>query len=302
MRLRSTASATAAIVVLAACLGAQSQKPVAAPAKFDSGRAWEHLRRQVSFGPRPAGSAALGETRRYILDQLKAVGIDAREQAFDTDTPIGRVKMANIVGTIPGKRPERIALATHFDTKLFREFRFVGASDGASSTAAVLELGRVLKRRANPFTIELLFFDGEEAVVEWQGDDNTYGSRYYVEAARRGGTLDHIGALVLVDMIGERNPRFLREAQSTAWLTDIIWNRAKALGRREFVDQSLAVSDDHLPFLAAGIPAVDIIDLDYPAWHTPADTLDQTSARTMQIVGDVVVASLAPIEARLGGN
>ena len=92
----------------------------------------------------------------------------------------------------------------------------------------------------------------------------------------------------------------MRESNSTPWLTDIIWSTARKLGHGAiFVDASTPIEDDHVPFLAAGVPAVDIIDLDYPAWHTPGDTLDQTSARTMQVVGDVVVASLAPIEARL---
>jgi acetylornithine deacetylase/succinyl-diaminopimelate desuccinylase-like protein len=130
---------------------------------FDSNRAWEHLRRQVAFGPRPAGSVALAETRRYTVDQLKAAGIDVREQAFDAMTPLGPTKMTNVIATIPGASQQRIGLATHYDTKLFREFRFVGASDSASSSAAVLELGRVLRARQNPYTIELLFFDGEEA-------------------------------------------------------------------------------------------------------------------------------------------
>ena len=125
------------------------------PVKFDSGRAYEHLRRQVAFSPRPAGSAALAQCREYIVSQLKAAGIAVREEAFDVKTPIGQTRMVNVIATIPGRRPERIALATHYDTKLFREFRFVGASDGASSTAAVLELGRVLKARQNEFTIEL---------------------------------------------------------------------------------------------------------------------------------------------------
>jgi Zn-dependent M28 family amino/carboxypeptidase len=299
MRLRSTALASAAIVGLVACVGAQTQKQ--APAKFDSSRAWEHLRRQVSFGPRPSGSAAIAETRRYIVDQLKAAGIDAREQAFDADTPLGKVKMANVIGTIPGKRPERIALATHFDTKLFREFRFVGASDAASSTAAVLELGRVLRGRQNAYTIELLFFDGEEAVNrEWRDPDNTYGSKYYVKAARENGTLGGLKALILLDLVGDRQLNFRREANSTDWLVDIIWAAAKKLGHSQyFLPEDTPIEDDHIHFLRAGVPAADIIDLDYPAWHTAQDDLDAVSARSLQIVGDVVLESIPQIESRL---
>lgn len=301
----------AAICVLAllACAGAQPEagqpqaKRTAAPAmSFDSSKAWEHLRRQVAFGPRPAGSAALAQCRRYILDQLKAAGIEAREQAFVAQTPNGPINMVNVVATIPGRRPERIALASHYDTKLFQRFRFAGANDGGSSTAALLELGRVLTSRKNEFTIELLFFDGEEAVREdWVDPDNTYGSRHYVEAATRGGTLAGLKALVLLDMIGDRNLNIRRDTNSTRWLTDIVWAAASTLGYRQyFLNETFSIGgDDHFPFLAAGVPSVDVIDFDYPAWHTAGDTLDAVSARSLQIVGDVILEALPQIEKRL---
>ncbi len=280
---------------------ASANARAATSSTFDSSKAWEHLRRQVAVGPRPSGSAALAETRRYLLDQLKAMGIAATEQAFDADTPLGPIRMVNVVATIPGLRRERIALGSHYDTKLFREFRFVGASDGASSTATLLELGRVLKARPNPFTIELLFFDGEEAVIEWQGLDNTYGSRYYVQAAQKAGTLRTLRAFVLLDMVGDRNLNFGKESNSTKWLNDEIWAAARRLGHgKAFPNQSFYLGgDDHFPFLAAGIPAVDIIDFDYPAWHTAGDTLDAVSARSLQITGDVVLEALPAIEKRL---
>jgi hypothetical protein len=276
----------------------------AAPVKFDGARAYEHLRRQVGFGPRPAGSAALGQTRQYILGELKAAGIQAREDAWDAMTPLGRVRMVNIIATIPGRRPERIALATHYDTKLVREFRFVGASDAASSTAAALELGRLLKGRQNEFTIELLFFDGEEAVVEWyRNNDNTYGSRHYVETAQKAGTLAGLKALILLDMIGDRNLNIRRDSNSTAWLTDIVWTAAGRLGyRANFLPEETTIEDDHLPFVKAGVPSVDIIDLDYPAWHTAQDDLDHVSARSLQIVGDVVLAAWPDVEKRLAST
>ena len=271
-----------------------------AQTRFDSARAWEHLRQQVAIGPRPAGSAALLACRRYIVAQLKTAGITSREQPFVATTPTGRLPMANVVATIPGRRPERIVLATHYDTKLFREFRFVGASDGASSTAAVLELARVLKGRQNEFTIELLFLDGEEAVVEWSGTDHTYGSRYYVDAAKKNGTLGGLKALVLLDMIGDRNLTIRRDSNSTPWLTDIVWASAARLGHRAtFLNAEIAIEDDHLPFVQAGVPSVDIIDLDYAAWHTAQDDLDHVSAGSLQTVGDVVLDALPAIEKRL---
>ena len=295
--------AAAAIVVvasLAACLQAAG---AADPPAFDGGRALEHLRAIVGFGPRPPGSAAAGETRRYITAQMAALGVQVSEQAFEAKTPLGPVKMANVRATIPGARPERIILAGHYDTKLFRPFRFVGANDAGSSTAFLIEMARVLRARKNPLTIELLFLDGEEALVDWYlGDDNRYGSRHYVKEAKRTGDLARVKAMILVDMIGDRDLVIKRETTSTAWLTDIVWSTARALGHgATFVAESFAVEDDHVPFLDAGIPAIDIIDLDYPPWHTAEDTLDKVSARSMEVVGQVLTAALPKIEARLTG-
>jgi Zn-dependent M28 family amino/carboxypeptidase len=280
--------------------GAQIQGQAAA-ATFDSGRAWEHLRRQVAFGPRPAGSGALADCRRYLLAELKTAGIPAREQPFTADTPKGKVAMVNIIATIPGRRADRIIIASHYDTKLYSQFRFVGASDSASSTAVLLELGRVLRARQNEFTIELLFLDGEEAVnPEWRDPDNTYGSRHYVRTAQQAGDLSSISALVLLDMVGDRNLTLRRDTNSTRWLTDVIWASARRLGyTSQFLAEDFAIGgDDHFPFLAAGIPSVDIIDLDYAAWHTAQDDLDHVSARSLQVVGDVVLDAFPEIEKR----
>jgi Zn-dependent M28 family amino/carboxypeptidase len=286
---------------LALTLVAVSRAQQPAPSRaFDSARAFAHLERQVAFGPRPAGSEALVRCRQYVVETLRSGGVAVREQAFEAVTPTGRVPMVNVIATIPGRRNERIALATHYDTKLVRELRFVGASDGASSTAAVLELARVLAGSQPEFTIELLFFDGEEAVVEWREGDHTYGSRHYVAEARRMRTLDGLKALILLDMIGDRDLTVRRDTHSTPWLIDEVWSAAARLGYgRVFLNEELPVEDDHLPFLDAGVPAVDIIDFDYAAWHTAEDDLPRVSARSLQVVGDVVLAALPQIEKRL---
>lgn len=268
---------------------------------FDGARAWEDLRRQVALGPRPSGSPASAATRQYIVDQLEAAGIATREQAFASSTPLGEVLMANVIGTIPGRRPERVILASHYDTKLYAEFPFVGANDGGSSTAALLELGRALSHRQHEFTIELLFLDGEEARrTVWEGQDNTYGSRHYVQAGRKDGSLGRVAALILLDMIGDRDLVIRRDANSTPWLVEAVWSAAARLGHgATFSNQLTTIEDDHIPFLRAGVAAVDLIDLDNPTWHTPQDTLEYVSERSLQIVGDVVLAALPDIERRL---
>jgi hypothetical protein len=287
----------ALLLLSSACLSA-SPPPAGAP-KFDGGRAYEHVRQLVSIGPRPSGSAALEQTRAYITKQLGAIGLTVREQPFEAKTPLGPVRMVNLRATIQGPGARRLVFAGHYDTKLFREFRFVGANDGGSSAAFLIELARVLKDRRNAVPVELLFLDGEEAVVDWTGDDHTYGSRHYVAAARKDGSIATLGALVLVDMIGDRDLRILREANSTPWLTESIWKAARKLNRPEFVDETTPIEDDHLEFLQAGVPAVDIIDLDYAAWHRPEDRLDQVAAGSLQAVGDVVSAALPALEQRL---
>jgi Zn-dependent M28 family amino/carboxypeptidase len=301
-----------AMAVMLGCQAAATQSgsgPAAAkPAQpsgggFDGARAWEHLKAQLAIGPRVSGTAENAKTRQYIISTLASFGIKSTEQSFDGRTPLGPVKMVNVIATLPGQRPERIIIGSHFDTKLFKEFRFVGASDGGSSTAALLELARVLKDRPRPFTIELLFLDGEEAVVEWSATDSTYGSRHYVQNARTTSTLSSIKAFILLDMIGDKDLNIRREENSTRWLTDIIWSTARRLGHtRQFMSDITPIEDDHLPFLNAGVAAVDIIDLDYTAWHTAQDTLENVSQQSIQIVGDVVLAALPEIEQRLLKN
>jgi glutaminyl-peptide cyclotransferase len=271
--------------------------------KFDGQRAYEHIRQLVTIGPRVAGSPGAARARDYIKAQLNTLNVSVEEQAFDVKTPLGLTRMVNLRATLPGEKGTtgpRLLIAGHYDTKLFQDEVFVGANDGGSSTAFLIELARVLKERKLALPIELVFFDGEEAVIDWhQRNDNTYGSRHYVAAAQQDGSLKDIRALILVDMIGDRDLQIRRETNSTPWLTKIIWDEARRAGRREFVDEPFEVEDDHLPFLRAGVDAVDIIDLDYAAWHTPGDTLDKVSPESLQAVGDVVLGALPEVMQRL---
>ena len=299
----SAVSAGSALIVVAVIAMTTTFGQAAA---FDSSKAWEHLRQIVGMGPRPAGSAALEATRKYIKAQLAAAGVAVADQAWDDQTPFGPVHMVNLIATIPGQRPDRIVISGHYDTKLFRDARFVGANDGGSSAAFLLEMARVLKSRRNPLTIELLFLDGEEAFCrDWDecarpgAPDNTYGSRHYVAAGKARGTLAGIKAHILVDMVADRDLRIKRDLNSTPWLTDIIWGAAKRQKLDAiFVAEPTQIEDDHLPFLAAGVPSVDVIDLEFAAWHTPSDDLEAVSARSLQAVGDAILAALPQIEAR----
>ena len=284
---------------------------------FDGERALAHVRKQVDFGPRPAGSAELEQARNYIIGELKSYGLSVTTDEFQPETPSGKKKMVNITAELPGASRDVIIISSHYDTKQFNQFRFVGANDGGSSTGALMELARVLAptKAERKFTIWFVFFDGEEAFCAgWEdcgkprSPDNTYGSRHFVEQLQNRNELTRVKAMVLLDMIGYTNLQFGRDDVSSTWLVDTVWKTAKDLGHGSvFLNRHEGVGgDDHEPFLQAGIDALDIIQLNsYKSpsgeeyWHTPNDTLDKISARSLKIVGDVMFASLPKIEQRL---
>jgi len=290
------------LVVVAVLCGAfvLAQSGSAKPSPFMASRAYADMKAMVDLGPRPAGSTAIEKNRTYIVAELKKAGLKPELDEFEAMTPRGRRKMINIRAVRAGTRPSTIALSGHYDTKLFDEFKFVGASDGASSAAWLLEMARVTANFKLESNLEFLFFDGEEAVVDWSDTDSRYGSRYDVDRRKKAGTLKDLKALVLVDMIGDKNLDIKREGQSTDWLTSIIWNNAHALGfDREFLNESIIVEDDHLSYLSVQVPASDLIDFDYPDWHKQSDTLDKVSGESLKKVGDAVFASLPEIDRRV---
>jgi Zn-dependent M28 family amino/carboxypeptidase len=192
-------------------------------------------------------------------------------------------------------------VAGHYDTKRFEDFRYVGANDGGSSAALLLELARVLASRKNALTYWLVFFDGEEAIRDWTSTDSLYGSRHLVEKLSASGELSRVQAMILVDMIGDANLDIHREGNSTPWLVDTVFNVAKRLGYgRYFPESQIAMDDDHIPFVNAGVSAVDLIDFDYGPnqsyWHSAKDTLEHCSPLSLTIVGRVVAATLNELE------
>jgi glutaminyl-peptide cyclotransferase len=298
-----------------------STPPPASPAKsdFDGDRAFGHVRKQVEFGPRPAGSAELEQTRNYMIDQLRSFGLKVTTDEFRATTPIGERKMVNVTAELPGESNNVVIVSSHYDTKYFKEFKFVGANDGGSSTGALMEIARVMaaNKQKPKFTYWFVFFDGEEAFCrEWEEchnpnpadpksplPDNTYGSRHYVAELIGKNELGRVRAMILLDMIGYKNLRLGRADLGTTWLTDIVWQTAKQLGYANvFVDSIEGVGDDdHKPFLEADVDAIDIIELSTYSqyWHTREDTLDKISPKSLKIVGDAVIASLPRIEERI---
>ena len=270
----------------------------AADARFDGAAAFRHLERLVAIGPRPAGSAGGARARDYIAAELRRAAVKVRVEPFEADTPDGRLKMANVVAVVAGRRPDVILVGGHYDTKLFRDVRFVGANDGGSSAALLLELARALAAKPREYTYWVAFFDGEEARGAWTPTDSLYGSRRMAADLARRNQLPR--AVIVADLIGDRDLGIRREASSTPWLTDLVWDSARRLGHGiHFLPDAMSVEDDHAPFLRAGVPAALLIDFDFPPWHTSGDTLDTVSARSLQVVGDVLLDALPAIETQL---
>lgn len=267
---------------------------------FDGQRAYDYTAKLVSFGPRPSGSDAIKQTQNYIYSELRADGCHIDEDDFHAQTPVGTIPMKNIIAKVPGSGKGIILLMTHYDTKRLQDF--VGAEDGGSSTGLMLEMARRLCRQKPSVAVWMAFLDGEEAVIDWDKDnDHTYGSRELAAKMELDGNLTNVKAVILADMIGQKNLTMKKETSSTPWLVDLIWQTAAKLGYEKlFVSQTTSASDDHDPFLEKKVPAVDLIDLDdYIAegyWHTPQDTMDKISAKNLAIVGHVMLASVGVLE------
>ncbi len=268
----------------------------------DGARALQHAAEILRFGPHPPGSKAQLEVGAYLIGQLRELGLEVKTDAFTPATPEGPLPMINIWGVLPGATSDVLILASHYDSKLFRDFEFVGANDPAASAGLVLELARVLAGH-NPTSLSVwfVFFDGEEALRHWTATDSLYGSRHFVRMLRNTGESKNVKAMILLDLIGGDPLRLYRESNSTSWINDILWDQARRLGYSEIFIPSgqTTVDDDHVPFLEAGIAAADLVDLSYPHWHTAEDTLDKLSPENLQIVGEVVREALPVISRRL---
>src|SRR5262245_15797750 len=265
--------------------------------EFSGEKALAHVQRLVDFGPRPAGSEAIEKARDYIEDQLRHSGWQVTRQAFTDDTPRGKVHFVNLIARFPGDpnaASPSFLFCSHYDTKLFDTIRFVGANDGGSSTGLLLELARVLGQHAGiAKNVELVFFDGEEAYENFSETDGLYGSRYFARQLQSEGAKQFREG-ILFDMVGDRSLGITLPADSPAAMARDVFTAAEALKLRKYfsyLDRDMI--DDHTPLNAIGIPTIDIIDFDYPPWHTANDTMDKISAQSLQIVSSVALYYLA---------
>jgi Zn-dependent M28 family amino/carboxypeptidase len=277
---------------------------------IDSERAFKYIKEIVAFGPRWDGSAGQEKMGQFIHAKLKNDQVE--DDPFVADTPAGKIKMRNIVAKFPGSKDGIIVLGSHIDTNYpLRDTNFIGANDGGSSTALLLAIADQLRgKKLEGYSVWLAFFDGEESIpspkagdLRWSDPDALYGSRHLAAKWEADGTNKKIKALMLADMIGDKDLDIMHDTNSTAWLEQVVYHAAERLGYQSyFFANRSAIGDDHMSFAKYGVPVADIVDLDYgynnSFHHTTQDTMDKLSPKSLQIAGDVILETIRLLNVR----
>ena len=275
--------------------------------KIDARRAFQYTKEVTAFGTRYMGNENHKKLERYITDHLK--GDQVEDDAFVADTVEGKFPVRNIIAKFPGKKDGIIAILGHYDTVYsLRNSGFVGANDGGSSTAILLEFANQLRgattsKPRDGYSVWLVWTDGEEAVRTWSDTDSLYGTRHLAEKWEKDGTLKKIKALMVMDMIADADLNIDRDTNSAPWLLDLIYSAAQRGGyQSHFYGRTGPLEDDHLPFAKRGVPCADVIDLDYGYnnvfHHSPQDTMDKLSPTSMEIVGNTIMETIRMLDQR----
>ncbi|MFM1800771.1 MAG: hypothetical protein RJA81_123 [Planctomycetota bacterium] len=290
-------------------IGETTQEGQLIPAAIDGARAFGYLKQICDLGPRPAGSEANTRQREMVAEHFRNNGLEIREQSFDAIDPSNRSrkKLTNLIGVWNPQKRRRVVIGAHYDTRPFpdqdpdpakRRNRFIGANDGASGVALLMEISKHLPKMNTEWGVDLVLFDGEELVYQ-DGDPYFLGSRhfarqYLADAKKRSWSYE---AGLVLDMVADKNLLIEQEQYSMEYAPKVvreIWDAAEKLGEKRF-SRSVgpAVLDDHIPLNQARIPTADLIDFEYPHWHTVNDTPEQCSGESMAAVGRVVTAWLS---------
>lgn len=270
------------------------------PPVFDGEAAFSILSEQCRFGPRNPGSPGHDKAKNYFLDKLSRQTKFVKIQNFvysDQEQEI-RLELTNIIASFHPNKTRRVLLCAHWDTRPFadedpdsalRAQPILGANDGASGVAVLLEIARIISQNEPLWGVDIVLFDGEDGGLEGDLSQFCLGSKHF--ARNKGDYQPEFG--ILLDMIGDKELEVYREGYSWTYargLVDSVWSRARELGLSCFRDSvKHFVYDDHVPLLSAGIQVIDIIDFDYPYWHTTADTPDKCSPQSLQRIGDLLL-------------
>jgi glutaminyl-peptide cyclotransferase len=287
------------ILNLAALAAAAQSLP-----QFDGRRALEYTRQFVAIGPRWVGSPGHAKAEAFLRTQFRRDHLE--EDTFTAKTSIGPEQFHNFIVKFPGSKDGIIVLASHYETNYWlRNIHFVGANDGGSTTGLLIELANDLRGKPNNgYSVWLVFDDGEESFQsQWSDNDALFGTRHLAEKWQADGTLKHIRALLLADMLGDKDLDIQRDQNSTPWLEDLVYKAATDYGWQSyFFATTTAVDDDHIPFVHRGVPCADVIDIDYgyenAYHHTAEDTMDKLSAKSLTIAGDTFLETIRLLNQR----
>jgi len=272
------------------------------PPSFNAARAMQYVKEIVAFGPRPIGSTNHKKVEDYIHAHLKDDVVE--DDAFTIDTTEGKFPVVNMIAKFPGSRDGIIVIASHYDTNWpLRNINYVGANDGGSSSALLLEIANQLRgKKLDGYSIWLLWDDAEESMrLPWYDPESLYGVRHLAQKWEGDGTIKKIKAFLLEDMIGDADLNIERDTNSTPWLEDMVYQAAKTLGyQSHFFGRTNQVDDDHIPFKEKGVPCADLIDFEYGYnnvfWHTTEDTVDKLSPKSLEIVGKVTLETVQMLD------
>ena len=277
---------------------AKPVEPVGPALHIDPARAMLYTKEIVAFGPRWDSSKPLEQVRAYIKGKLKSDQVE--EDAFVADTSAGKMPMRNIIAKFPGSKDGVIIIGSHYETNYWlRDTSFVGANDGACTSALLLAIADQLRgKKLEGNSVWLAFLDGEESFTkQWHTNDALWGSRHLAKKLQDDGTSKKVKAFLLADMIGDADLGIERDENSTPWLEDLVLQAATRLGHQShFFARVTQVEDDHIPFARAGMPVADLIDIDYgfnnSYHHTTQDTVDKLSIDSLKISGDVILETI----------
>ena len=300
----SPSTAAAAAETKSEAAAAPAPAPDTAPLpRIDTERAFKYTREVTAFGPRYMGNEAHKKLEHYILDHLKGDQVETDD--FTADTVEGKFPVHNIIAKFPGKKDGIIAILGHYDTNYpLRNINYVGANDGGSSTAILLEYANQFRGKTRDgYSVWLVWTDGEEAVKTWSDTDSLYGTRHLAEKWEKEGTLKKIKALFVMDMIAPQDVNILRDQNSSAWLLDLIYTAAQRGGyQSHFYALQGPEEDDHIPFVKRGVPSADVISVPYgyndAYHHTAQDTMDKLDPKSLEIVGNTILETVRLLDQR----
>jgi Zn-dependent M28 family amino/carboxypeptidase len=283
----------------------QAQTAMNDALKINPQRCWDYLAQFVAIGSRPLGSPGHKKAEDYIHSHLK--GDQVEDDLFSEQTPIGTFPVRNIIAKYPGKKSGIVVFASHYETNIWLPKAYVGANDGGSSTALLLEFANLFREGAkngpmDGYSVWLVFTDGEEAMQRAWSSDSLYGSKYLAEKWQLDGTAKQVKALLLADMLGNADLNIEHDGNSSARLQMIAYAAAEHYGyQSHFYGRQTTIEDDHLPFAKIGIPVMDFIDLNYgydnSFHHTVEDTIDKLSPKSLEISGNAMLGTLALLNA-----